>query len=64
MYYPDKLKLEFSSNFNRPKIREAYTMDTRIIKTGQPWMLIINFKIQYAEKTWNRVFDLKDDCFS
>jgi hypothetical protein len=25
-------------------------MDTRIIKTGQPWILIINFKIQYAEK--------------
>jgi len=24
MHYPDRLKLEFSSNFNRPEIREAY----------------------------------------
>ncbi len=28
----------------------ADPMDTQIIKTGQPWILIINFKIQYAEK--------------
>jgi hypothetical protein len=35
------------------------SIDTRIIKTGQPWILLIHFKIQYAEKPEKEFLILK-----